>query len=697
MPADADTLPRELAAIVLDNIRDGMMVTDAENRILYVNRAFSQVTGYAAADVLGRNPGLLKSGRHNAAFYNRMWRALKGKGHWQGDIWDKRKNGEVFLERMSITVVRDAAGQPSHHVAVFTDINELRSVQEKLQRIAQFDVLTELPNRTQMNERLHKLVEQANRDNLLLALIFLDLDGFKQLNDRFGHLLGDRILVMVAQRLKQVARSTDMVARLGGDEFALVLSGLPNMDEIERVAERVLALMSAPFSIDGKHYELSASLGITVFPFDSADMATLLRHADQAMYQAKQAGRNRFHLFDTEQDQQAQTRRQLLDRLAEALENDELVLHYQPKVNLRTGQVVGVEALLRWRHPERGLLPPGEFLPRAEHDDLIVDIGEWVTRRALAQIEEWDSMGCPLSVSVNLAARQLLREDFVSCLRACLDDYPGVPKGRLEMEILESAALENTRHVRTVIKSCRDMGVSFALDDFGTGYASLSYLRDIPADVLKIDQSFIRDLLEDRDDLTLVEGVVSLATAFRRKVVAEGVESVEQGVLLMRLGCDIAQGYVIAHPMPAEDVPAWVAAYRPDTQWALWADTTWEMSDLPLLVARYDHVKWVQRVLHHLEGGELQMQGAELCDHQQCRFGHWYYGHGQRRYGRLREFMDLESIHEDVHRLGPEIVKLRQAGNMDAARKKMGDLLNLKDQILERLVHLQAIVASRAA
>ena len=697
MTQRAESLPKELAAIVLENIRDGMMVTDAENRIIYVNRAFTQVTGYTAADVLGQSPSVLKSGRHNKAFYNRMWRSLKSKGNWQGDIWDKRKNGEVYLEHLTISAVKDASGQATHYVAVFTDINELRTVQEKLQRMAHFDVLTELPNRSQMNERLHQLVDQAARDNLLLALIFLDMDGFKQLNDRFGSVLGDRILVMVGQRLKQVARSTDVVARLGGDEFALVLCGLPNMDEIERVAERILALMAAPFSIDGKHYDLSASLGITVFPFDSSDTANLLRHADQAMYQAKQAGRNRYHLFDTEQDQQAQTRRQLLDRLAEALSNDELVLHYQPKVNLRTGQVVGAEALLRWQHPERGLLLPHEFLPRAEHDDLIVDIGEWVTRQALAQIVTWEEAGCPLSVSVNLSARQLLREDFVSCVQGCLAEYPGVPKGRLEMEILESAALENTRHVQSVIKACRSMGVGFALDDFGTGYASLSYLRDIPADVLKIDQSFVRDLLEDRDDLTLVEGVISLATAFRRTVVAEGVETSEQGVLLMRMGCDIAQGYVIARPMPAGDIPAWVAAYRPDPQWALWADTEWEMNDFPLLVAQYDHVKWVQRVLHHLDGGELAFEGTELCDHQQCRFGHWYYGHGRKRYGRMEAFRELEPIHVAVHSLGPEIVKLRQSGNIKAAKAKIPELLSLKDTILEKLAVLQASVAGQAA
>ena len=672
------------------------MVTDAQNRILYVNRAFADVTGYHPEDVLGLSPSILQSGCHEADFYASMWHDLHSAGHWSGDIWDKRKNGEIYLERLSITAVKDVDGQVGHYVAVFTDINALRDAEEKLRRISHFDILTELPNRTQLTERLHKMVERARRDNQLLVLVFLDLDGFKPLNDRYGHALGDRILVMVAQRLKQVVRSTDMVARLGGDEFALVLGGLPNMDEMEHLAERVLNLISAPYEIDGQSYELSASMGITVFPFDSADTETLLRHADQAMYQAKQLGRHRFHLFDAEQDQQAQTRHQLLERLAVGLANDELVLYYQPKVNLRTGQVVGVEALLRWQHPEQGLMAPGLFLPQAEHSDLIIDIGEWVTRQALAQIQAWDEQGCALSVSVNLAARQLLREDFVECVRECLGEYPDVPHGRLEFEILESAALENTRHVRAVIEECRTLGVGFALDDFGTGYASLSYLRDIPADVMKIDQSFVRDLLEDSDDLTLVEGVIGLATAFRRVVVAEGVETAEQGVLLMRLGCDIAQGYGIARPMPAEDIPAWVAGYRPDPQWALWADTQWEMSDFPLLVAQYDHIKWVKSVLRYLDGGTLQLLQAELTDHHQCRFGHWYYGHGKQRYGRLPAFTDLEPIHMAVHRLGPEICRLYQEGKTETAKSKVRELLQLKDLILERLAVLQASVVNQS-
>jgi diguanylate cyclase (GGDEF)-like protein/PAS domain S-box-containing protein len=691
-----DRLAPHLVGIALDHVSDGVMVTDADNRIVYVNRAFSDVTGYTPKEAIGHTPTLFKSGRHDAAFYQDMWHALREQGQWRGQIWDRRKNGEIFPERLSITAVRDGAGKVERYVAVFTDIQALQHAEEKLRRITRFDALTELPNRAQLSERLHQLVEESRDAQQLLAVMLLDLDGFKNLNDRHGHAIGDRVLVAIAQRLRQVARGSDVVARLGGDEFALALRGLLHMDEVERLAERILTLTGAPCEIDGKRYQLSASLGITLFPFDSADPDTLLRHADQAMYQAKEAGRNRFHLFDAERDQRAQTRRQLLDRLAVGLADNELELHYQPKVNLRSGQIVGLEALLRWRHPEQGLLSPGTFLPHVEHHDLIIEIGEWVIRQALAQIAAWDREGLAVAVSVNVAARQLLREDFVACLHHCLNDFPMVPPGRLELEILESAALENTQHVRGVIETCWGMGVGFALDDFGTGYASLSYLRDIPAETLKIDQSFVRDVLEDSDDLTLVEGIIGLATAFRRAVVAEGVETPEQGVLLMRLGCDIAQGYGIARPMPAAAVRNWVNTYQPDPQWALWADTNWEMSDFPLLVAQYDHIKWVRRILFHLDGAALQLSSGELCDHRQCRFGHWYYGYGRRRYGHLQEFTNLEDIHVAVHQIGSSIVELHAQGHSEQARRQVRELLTLKDQILEKLAALQHSVAGQA-
>lgn len=686
-----------LAKYALDSIRDGVILTDADNRIIDVNPAFSVITGYDREEILGRFPAILGSDHHDDGFYQAMWDSLRRTGRWRGEIRDRRKNGEDYPALLDITVVKDEIGRVARHIGVFTDIGPLRGAQEQLERLAHFDTLTELPNRKLLTERLQQASDLAKRNNQLLAVMFMDLDNFKAINDHFGHVTGDKLLVIIAQRLRQVIRAGDTVARLGGDEFALIVNGLPNVDELENVANRILALTAAPCQIDGRQHILSASLGITVYPFDNADPETLLRHADQAMYQSKQSGRNRYHLFDAEQDLLAHSRRQMLERLREALANEEFELHYQPKVNLRSGKVIGVEALLRWRHPERGLVPPGEFLPLIEHDDLIIDIGKWVVRSALALITEWSTAGLDLPISVNIAARQLQRPDFIDCLHQCLADYPEVPYGSLELEILESAALENTAHVRDVINTCQRLGVGFALDDFGTGYASLSYLRDIPADVLKIDQCFVRDVLEDADDLTLIDGIISLANAFRRVVVAEGVETAEQGVLLMRLGCDIAQGYGIARPMPAAEIPAWVAGYRPDPQWSLWADTHWEMVDFPLLVAQYDHIKWVKQIVLYVEGATLQLGEHELVDHHQCRFGHWYYGHGRLRYGQLAEFANLEPIHAEVHRLGPEIVGLRAAGEIDKARARIRELLELKDRILEGLSALQKSVAAHAA
>jgi diguanylate cyclase (GGDEF)-like protein len=381
-----------------------------------------------------------------------------------------------------------------------------------------------------------------------------------------------------------------------------------------------------------------------------------------------------------------------LARLAQALKQDELVLYYQPKVNMRTGKVVGVEALLRWQHPKSGLMLPGTFLPQAEHDDLIIDIGNWVIRQALAQLVAWQKQGLEISISINIAARHLQCADFVETLKQCLADEPRACPEFLEIEVLESAALENTDHVHSVMDACRELGVSFALDDFGTGYASLAYLRAIPAEVLKIDRSFVKDLLDDSDDLILVEGVISLAKAFRRVVVAEGVETAEHGLMLMRLGCDIAQGFGIACPMPAADVLEWVGSYQSNPQWALWADIPWEMEDFPLLVAQYDHIAWVRRLLNYVKGEPLLLEQNELFDHHKCRFGHWYDHQGKARYGHLPAFNELESIHAYVHKLGPEIVRLYEAGNQTQALSLTQELLDVRDNVLRHLDALQRSV-----
>ncbi len=691
-----ETLTPAIEKIIHSSIRDGIMITNTENEIIFINKAFSSVTGYCESEAVGKRPNILNSGRHNDKFFHLMWENLINTNHWEGEIWDKRKNGEIFLEYLSITSAKNAAGKIENYVAIFTDIDEKRKADQLIDRITLYDVLTDLPNRTQTIKYLSEQLKSPKIKDKLLAIIMLDLDDFKSVNDKFGHDLGDRLLIVIAKRIRRLLRNTDFVSRLGGDEFVLILSNLDNVSEINNMTDRVVRLIATPIELDGHQYQLTTSLGVTLYPFDDSDAEMLIRHADQAMYTAKENGKNQCHLFDTEKDQQAQTRIELLQQLSQALVNNELILYYQPKVNMRRGTIIGAEALIRWQHPKNGLMGPGQFLPHVEYHDLIIDIGEWVLRTALLQLRSWLQDGLKLTVSVNIAARQILKNNFVGSLKKIISEFPEIPLELLQLEILESAALENTNHVADVIKECRKMGIQFALDDFGTGYASLSYLRDIPADVLKIDQSFVFNLLKNRNDLALVEGIVSLANAFQRTVIAEGVEKTEQGVLLLRLGCDLGQGYGIAKPMPAENILAWTKSYKPDKAWSLWADTSWEISDFPLLVAQHDHIKWVRNILMYIEGKSTTPRQISLVDHHECRFGHWYYDYGIQRYNHISHFKDIEPMHILIHKLGYEIVNLCDIEEIELAKIKAQKLLKLKDKILEKLAALQKKVASQA-
>ncbi len=546
-----------LAASVFASSYEAILITDAENRIIDINPAFSRITGYSREDVIGRNPRLLSSGRQGPDFYGAMWKTLAEKGHWQGEIWNRRKNGEEYAETLAITSVRDDSGALQHHVAVFSDISSLKAHAEELDRIAHFDPLTGVPNRRLLADRLQRAIALARRNRKPLAVCMLDLDGFKPINDRFGHEAGDRLLIEIVRRLTGMLRATDTVARLGGDEFVLLLGDLGDM----AVLDRVLDAVRAPVLLDQETVTVSASIGVTLYPDDDADGDTLLRHADQAMYRAKQLGRNCIQVFDAGVEHALQARREQVRRLAQALEQGEFVLHYQPQVDMVSGEVARAEALIRWQHPEQGLLPPASFLPALEGSELEIALGEWVVETALAQVASWREAGLRLAVSVNIGAHHLLKAGFIDDLRRILERHPATAPAQLELEIVESTAISDMDSALEVLTACRELGIRLALDDFGTGYASLAYFRKLPVDLLKIDRSFVRDMLDDPEDRAIVETVVHLARAFGRQVVAEGVETPEHAAALTELGCRLGQGYGIARPMPAEHIPGWIGWY----------------------------------------------------------------------------------------------------------------------------------------
>ncbi len=558
----------QLAASVFDHARECIVITDPQSTILQVNDMFTLVTGYTREEAVGQNSrALLQSGRHSDEFYAARRETILETGYWVGEVWNQRKNGEVFAELLTISLVRDPNGKPQNYVALFTDVTPMKEHQRQLEHIAHFDSLTNLPNRVLLADRLHQALTQCQRRAHSVAVVYLDLDGFKAVNDAHGHAIGDELLVVLAQRMKSVLREGDTLARIGGDEFVAVLVDLEHLSEAEPVLQRLLKAASDPVEVAGELLRVSASVGVTVYPQDDAESDMLLRHADQAMYVAKQAGKNRYHLFDVAQDAAAKHQYEDLDRIRHALDQAEFVLFFQPKVNMQTGAVKGVEALIRWQHPEKGLLPPAAFLPTIENHAFSVELGEWVVATALAQMTQWQAQGLNLPVSVNIGARQLQQAQFSTRLPELLARFPNVAPQSLELEILETSALEDLTQVFQTIVDCQALGVRFALDDFGTGYSSLSHLRHLPAEVIKVDQSFVRDMLDDQNDLAIVKGVIGLAAAFRREVIAEGVETIAHGALLLALGCPLAQGYGIARPMPASAVPDWVASWRPDAQW----------------------------------------------------------------------------------------------------------------------------------
>ncbi len=571
---------QRMTASVFSSIQEGILITDAQRTIIDLNPAFTSMTGYSRDEVLGKTPSLLKSGRHDHHYYETMWQIVNQQGYWRGEVWNRKKDGKLCAVILTISAVTDKQGKITHYIGTSSDISHLKEQARKLEFIAHYDSLTGVPNRVLLADRMHLALAQTKRDNCLMAVGYLDLDGFKPVNDTLGHEAGDQLLIEIARRIKNALREGDTVARLGGDEFVFLLLGLEKVEDCEITLHRLLQVISEPVAIGSQTVSVSASIGIGIFPEDCADPAasaeedntdpdTLLRHADQAMYKAKLEGKNCFHIYNLELDRQLHAHREALNRIEQAFDNDEFELFFQPKVDMQQGFVFGAEALIRWWHPERGLVMPGDFLPLLENHLIAIKLDAWVIDSALQHMTHWQDQGLQLQISVNITAKSLQSEDFVMQLYYAFERYPTVKPAHFELEILETQALIDLSLTSQVIKDCQALGVQFALDDFGTGYSSLSYLKHLPVETLKIDQSFVRDMLEDEDDLAIVQGVIGLAESFRRQVIAEGVESIEHGIALLQMGCYHAQGYGIAKPMPASELAAWVQEWHVPAEWKI--------------------------------------------------------------------------------------------------------------------------------
>ncbi|MFN0185723.1 MAG: putative bifunctional diguanylate cyclase/phosphodiesterase [Aquabacterium sp.] len=571
---DADMAQRmddreRLSASLFQHLHEGMLIADAEMRVLDANPAYCRIVGLGRDAVVGQVPVFLRTASpdpQTRALQSALWAALRSRGTWVGDLADRRADGSACLLHTTISSVSDPDGALRYHVLVVTDITEQREQRIRLERQALFDELTRLPNRAQLSQQLAQAMSAADRDGHLLAVCCVDLDHFKAVNESLGHATGDRLLQEVARRLQSGLRTRggiqDVAARLGGDEFVLLLRAA-TIDEARAAAERVLRILSLPFDMAASSgLKVSASMGATLYPLDSSDADTLLRHADHALFGAKQAGRNGVLFFDPEHVRRSEERVMAVGRVQEALDRGQLVPYYQPKVDMRRGTVVGVEALLRWIHPEDGVVLPSHFLPAVENTGLSVRIGDHMLARALDQLDQWQAQGLDLSVSVNVSARHLQEPDFAQRLGELLARHTRPLGHRLELEILETAALADIEHTASVLARCARLGVRCALDDFGTGYSTLTYLKRLPIQVLKIDRSFVLGMLDDPQDLAIVEGVVSLARTFDCVAVAEGVETPAQARSLLDMGCLLGQGNGIAVPMPAEALPDWMAGWR---------------------------------------------------------------------------------------------------------------------------------------
>lgn len=663
-------LTREQVAAIFNGVQEGIQFWNPDGSLVYANPASLEQFGEQdflhagspceqwIAHCRNTDDGPLPPADFPVLMVLRREKALSQRLLRVGQRWLKMSARPCYSETEAPVLLGV--------VSSTEDVTATQEQEHRLQIQAHFDALTGLPNRVLLGDRMSQALAHSRRTRELLAVGVLDLDGFKDVNDRLGHRVGDQLLQEVARRLQDVLRGEDTAARMGGDEFAILLGGLKTSGQCEQVLKRILETVAAPIHIGGHEVRVSASLGVTLFPGDMDDGDQLLRHADQSMYRAKQEGKNRFSIFDPTLESRARANLGLIRKIEQALDKNEFRLHYQPKVDCRRGRVAGLEALIRWQHPILGLRGPGEFLPIIEHEDISIRLGEWVVREALDQLNILRNEGFDLTISVNISARQLLRGNFDQRMGEILADYPEELAERLEIEIVETAALEDVSLVSQIIHRCHARRLRFALDDFGTGFSSLVHLKRLAADVLKIDQTFVRDMLDDPGDLAIVQGVIGLASAFQRQVVAEGVESIEHTLLLLDLGCEIMQGFGLARPMPAEKLMEWLRAFQADPRWRAARMDYPSHFDFDLLLLEVSHRNWFERLQSCLQG---VTEANENLDQVHCRLGRWCeMPEIRRQYGYQPAFQTLDVEHRRIHAIADQL--LHPAPGVDTEHQK---------------------------
>ena len=675
----------QLFSYIFRDSREGMFLVDKNDNITDVNPSFCTYAGYSKEELLGQPAQIFRSIAHAypPEFYINIRQKVIENGIWQGELWNKLKNNDEILAAVTVTQITDENNKPTHNFIMVSDITEKKRQQDALKFMAHYDSLTKLPNRTLFVDRFNQAVAHSKRSDTLLAICFLDIDNFKPVNDDYGHEVGDQLLIEVSQRISANLREEDTVSRQGGDEFTLLIGSIESFEQCEQMLKRILQSVAEPYSIDDASHNISASIGVTLYPLDNSDVDTLTRHADHAMYQAKQSGKNQYHLFDALDDQQKSIRRQQQQEINNAIQYNQFCLYYQPKVNMKTGEVYGVEALIRWQHPEKGLLFPLDFLPATENTALEHKIGDWVIQQALLQLDKWQQQGIELEVSVNISSNHLQSSSFISNLGQYLALYPKIDSHSLQLEILESSALGDINTISNIIKECQhSLGVNIALDDFGTGYSSLTHLRNLPAETIKIDRSFVMDLLDDPNDFAIIDGIIGLADAFNREVIAEGVESTEHGLMLLAMNCHNAQGYGIAKPMPASDIPDWLKYYQPNQEWIKCGKQPYSEQKTKIKFIKLTTEKWLNNLNTILKSSNPIHVDKKM---PLCHLGVWI---EQLRKNNLfaTHWLDtITLIHDDLYLQGEQAIQAHLNHDEVAKKNSLQQLQNTFDNLMDHL------------